>query len=265
MSLKSDHSAQPSTSKIQRWSPELYDTKAKFVGDLASAAVDLLNIVPGERILDLGCGDGYLSQKLVNKGAVLVGADFSPELVTTARGRGIDARHYNGEELDFSNEFDGAFSNAAMHWMKRADLVADGIFRALKPGGRFVGEFAGKRNAQIIRTAVHGSLDAMGFESARIDPWYLPDAEEYNAVLVAAGFSVEQISHFDRPVVIDYHVSDWIRTFGSPYLSLLSEDQKTRLLDEVTETIRPSLYGADGKWTVDYTRVRFLAVKPLGV
>lgn len=250
-----------STSKIQRWSAELYDTKAKFVGDLANEAVDMLDIKEGERILDLGCGDGYLSQKLVDKGAIVVGADFSPELVTTARDRGIDARHYNGEELDFENEFDGAFSNAAMHWMKRADAVAEGVYKALKPGGRFVGEFAGKKNAEIIRTAIHAALDARGFDSAKIDPWYLPDEAMYRPVLDGAGFSVKYLSLFDRPVVIDYHVSDWIRTFGSPYLALLTDNQKEDLLTEVTAKIKPDLCDANGQWTIDYTRIRFLAVK----
>lgn len=261
MTLSATSSVADSTSKIQRWSPELYNTKAKFVGDLANEAVDMLNIQNGERVLDLGCGDGYLSQKLVDKGATVVGADFSPELVMTARERGIDARHYNGEELDFENEFDGAFSNAAMHWMKRADAVAQGIFRALKSGGRFVGEFAGKENAEIIRTAVHAALDDRGFNSSQIDPWYLPDETEYRAVLENAGFAVEHLSLFDRPVVIDYHVSDWIKTFGSPYLALLSESQKEDLLAEVTEKIRPKLCDSNGKWTIDYTRIRFLAVK----
>lgn len=250
-----------STSKIQRWSPELYDTKAKFVGDLANHAVNMLAIKHGERILDLGCGDGYLSLKLQAKGATIVGVDFSPELVTAARERGIDARHYNGEELDFVDEFDGAFSNAAMHWMKRADAVATGVYRALKRGGRFVGEFAGKDNAKIIRTSVHAALDRRGFESGKIDPWYLPDDAEYRRVLEAAGFKVTEIELFDRPVQIDYHVKDWIRTFGSPYLSLLSDTQKEDLLEEVSEDISSELRDAEGRWTIDYTRLRFLAVK----
>lgn len=254
-------SAASSTSKIQRWSPELYDTKAKFVGDLANDAVDMLAIKQGERILDLGCGDGYLSLKLQAKGATIVGVDFSPELVTAARERGIDARHYNGEELDFVNEFNGAFSNAAMHWMKRADAVAAGVHRALKPGGRFVGEFAGKDNAKIIRTSVHAALDNRGFDSAKIDPWYLPDEEEYRRVLEAAEFEVVEIELFDRPVQIDYHVKDWIRTFGSPYLSLLSAAQKEDLLEEVSQDINSDLCDDDGRWTIDYTRLRFLAVK----
>ena len=203
MTANAATSVTDSTSKIQRWSSDLYDTKAKFVGDLANEAVELLNIQQGERILDLGCGDGYLSQKLAAKGAEIVGADFSPELVTTARERGIDARHYNGEELDFENEFDGAFSNAAMHWMKRADAVAEGIFRALKPGGRFVGEFAGKKNAEIIRNAVHAALDKRNFDSKQIDPWYLPDEKQYRRVLEGAGFTVKEVSLFDRPVVIE--------------------------------------------------------------
>ena len=222
----------------------------------------MLDIKPGERILDLGSGDGYLSEKLIAKGAELVGVAFSPELVAAARARGIDARHYNGEELDFENEFDGAFSNAAMHWMKRAQDVADGVFRALKPSGRFVGEFACKLNAVIIRTAVHNALDKRGFDSAKIDPWYLPDAEEYERVLRNAGFQIRSVEIFDRPVEIDNNNADWIRTFGSPYLALLTDAQKTELLDEVTEALRPDLLGENGKWTVDYTRLRFHGVKP---
>jgi trans-aconitate methyltransferase len=250
-----------STSKIQRWSAELYDTKARFVGDLATKTIDMLDIKAGERILDLGCGDGYVSEKLVARGANLIGVDFSPELIAAARQRGLDARLYNGEELDFENEFDGVFSNAAMHWMKRAPAVAHGVFRSLKPSGRFVGEFAGKRNAEIIRRAVHGSLDDRSIDSSKIDPWYLPDATEYSQVLRNAGFEVLSIELFDRPVEIDYPIADWIRTFGSPYLALLTDAQKTELLDEVTEKLRVDLLGKNGKWTVDYTRVRFFAAK----
>ncbi len=250
-----------STSMLQSWSPQLYDSNARFVGDLAGRALELLAVRPGERILDIGCGDGYLTQRILGMGAEVVGLDFSPELVGAARARGIDARLGNAEELVFDNEFDGVFSNAAMHWMRRADGVVRGVMRALRPGGRFVGEFAGARNARLIRAAVHDALDARGIDSAEVDPWYLPEADEYRAVLEAGGFHVASLELFERPVVIDYPISGWIQTFGSPYLTVLAPQDRAPFLAEVTEVLGPQLRGADGRWTVDYTRLRFRAEK----
>lgn len=252
------------TSTRQCWSPKLYERNARFVGDLADEIVRLLNPLPSERILDLGCGDGHLTAKLALSGATLVGVDFSETLVATARERGLDARHGNGEELRFEAEFDGAFSNAAMHWMLRAKETAEGVFRGLKPGGRFVGEFAGAGNAEIIRREVHNALSRRGIDPVGVDPWYLPEEDEYRDVLSSAGFTVMSVSLFERPVVIDYPLAQWIQTFGSPYIQALDGQDERGFLDEVSEGAREELLGADGKWTIDYTRIRFVAVKPRG-
>lgn len=250
------------TSKLQAWSAQLYETRARFVSDLAADAVALLGIAPGERILDLGCGDGYLSEKLAGLGARVVGVDYSPVLVAAAKARGLEVHVGNGEELWFDECFDGVFSNAAMHWMRRADDVIAGVKRALVPGGRFVGEFAGARNALIIRTAVHEALARRGIDPVGVDPWYLPSEEEYGALLTAGGLTITSIKLFDRPVRIEYPIGDWIRTFGSPYLTVLPEAERAPFLAEVTEVLRPALGYADGSWKVDYTRLRFRAEKP---
>lgn len=251
------------TSQLQRWSAQHYADNARFVGDLAGEAVRLLSPQPGERILDLGCGDGYLTERLAAAGADVVGFDYSPALVAVARARGLDARFGNAEELPFEDEFDGVFSNAAMHWMLRAGAVVEGVARALKPGGRFVGEFAGARNAQIIRREVHAALDRRGINSAEVDPWYLPTAEQYGDVLKAGGLVITHIELFDRPVTIDYPIGEWIRTFGSPYLTVLGDGQtEPAFLEEVTDRLKSELLGPDGRWSVDYTRLRFRAEKP---
>lgn len=251
------------TSELQQWDAGLYDTKARFVGDLAEDAVALLAPRIGERILDIGCGDGRLSLRLEREGAVVVGVDYSPELVAAARDRGLAVYRVNAERLTFAREFDAAFSNAALHWMRDAQGLSDGVARALKPGGRFVAEFAGAGNAAIIRREVHAALARRGIDPADVDPWYLPTADAYRAVLARSGFEVTEIALFDRPVTIDYPVAHWIRTFGSPYLTVLSDDTaRTMLLDEVTEALAPELLGRDGRWTIDYTRLRFRAIMP---
>ena len=137
----------------QTWDPESYARHARFVSDLAGPVLALLDAQPGERILDLGCGDGALTKKLAELGCDVIGVDAGPDMIRAARELGLDARVVDGHELSFEREFDAVFSNAALHWMKRdPDAVVAGVARALKPGGRFVGEFGGHGNVAAIVT-----------------------------------------------------------------------------------------------------------------
>src|SRR5499426_2293134 len=102
---------------IQHWDPDRYARIVRFVADLGQPVVELLAPRPGERILDLGCGDGVLTEKLAALGCQVVGVDGSELQIAAARARGLDARVVDGERLTFDGEFDAVFSNAALHWM----------------------------------------------------------------------------------------------------------------------------------------------------
>src|SRR5438445_8039406 len=120
----------------QTWDPERYARNARFVADLGAPVVDLLAPRAGERILDLGCGDGVLTAKLASLGCQVIGVDASPQQIGAARKLGLDARVMNGEALDFDREFDAVFSNAALHWMRDPAKVIAGVHRALRPQRR---------------------------------------------------------------------------------------------------------------------------------
>jgi trans-aconitate methyltransferase len=243
----------------QRWDPETYARNARFVAELGQPALDLLAPQPGERILDLGCGDGALTEKLVALGCQVVGVDASPEQIAAARARGLDARVMDGESLEFKAEFDAVFSNAALHWMKGADAVIAGVHRALKPGGRFVGEMGGAGNIARIVSALTAALERRGL--APDLPWYFPSAEEYRAKLEAGGFELREIALFPRPTPQPGDIARWLETFAGATLARFKKKERAAFVAELRGALRGHLQQPDGSWIVDYVRLRFAAVK----
>src|SRR4029077_11517237 len=130
----------------QEWDPDTYARHARFVSDLGTGVFELLAPQPGERVLDLGCGDGALTEKLVAAGCRVIAIDSSAEQIGAARAPGpgatrgrararpLDAGRGRAETLPFKGEFDAVFSNAVLHWIPDAPAVIASVYRALKPG-----------------------------------------------------------------------------------------------------------------------------------
>jgi trans-aconitate methyltransferase len=249
------------SSTQQTWNPELYERNARFVPEFGKGLVQLLAPQAGERILDLGCGDGELTASLTAFECEVVGVDGSAAFIDRARARGMSAQVMDGHELRFDAEFDAVFSNAALHWMKRPDAVIAGVWRALRPGGRFVGEMGGAGNVGRIVAALEAALTRRGIAAQPLNPWYFPNVVEYAGRLEAAGFAVEHIELFDRPTRLPGHLRDWLDTFGQPFLGAFSAAERAAVIEEVSTALAPKMVGADGVWTTDYVRLRFRARK----
>lgn len=248
----------------QQWNSSRYAENARFVSDLGEPVIDLLKPQPGERILDLGCGDGVLTEKIAARRAEVIGVDASAHMIAAAKRKGIDARVVDAHQLEFSAEFDAVFSNAALHWMKRdPDAVIQGVRRALKPGGRFAAEMGGHGNVAAITVALCATLENYGVkDSAAIIPWYFPSREEYRKRLERAGFHVDYIELIPRPTLLPTGMRGWLETFAIPFVTTVKDDKRAVFLDDVTERLRPALCNASGQWTADYVRLRFLARLP---
>jgi SAM-dependent methyltransferase len=245
----------------QTWDPERYSRNARFVADLGAPVVELLAPRAGERILDVGCGDGVLTAKLVAMGCEVVGVDGSAAQVEAARKLGLDARVMDGEHLSFDSEFDAVFSNAALHWMRDPDEVLAGVCRALRPNGRFVAEFGGYGCVDKIKKALVSALNRRGIDGELAVPWYFPTVEEYSARLKTAGFSIGSIALIPRPTPLPGDVTGWLETFAESFTACLPPSERPAYVAEVREALRPELCDGDGKWTADYVRLRFAATR----
>ncbi|MXZ35239.1 MAG: methyltransferase domain-containing protein [Acidobacteria bacterium] len=246
---------------MQVWDPDRYAAHARFVSDLGAPVIELLEPQPGERVLDLGCGDGALTEKLVDAGCRVVAVDSSPEQVRAARERGIDARVADATALGFDGEFDAVFSNAVLHWIRDPDAALTAIHRALAPGGRLVAEFGGHGCVASIRAAFGEVLAGRDIDAEILNPWYFPTAEEYRARLDANGFDVDSIRLFPRPTPLPSDLTDWLETFAQPYLAAVPKRDRRAILNQMRERLEPVLRTPDGDWFADYVRLRFAAAR----
>ena len=229
--------------------------------DLGMPVVELLAARRSERILDLGCGDGALTLKLAAMGCAVIGVDASTEQVLAACKLGLDCRVMDGESLRFDNEFDAVFSNAALHWMRNPDAVIAGVRRALRPDGRFVAELGGYGCCAKIKKALVQALNRRGAGGEEASPWYFPTVEDYSSRLVKGGFAISYIALIQRPTPLPGDLTGWLETFAESFTAKLPPAEKLPYIAEVQESLRPQLCDAEGKWTADYVRLRFSAVK----
>jgi SAM-dependent methyltransferase len=241
----------------QTWNAADYAANARFVSDLGQPVLDLLAPRAGERILDVGCGDGALTQRIAEAGAMVVGADPAPDFVAAAIARGIDARRLDAQALPFEREFDAVFTNAVLHWIPDLDAALRGIHRALKSGGRFVGECGGHGNVAAVSTA----LQAVGLRhGVRVHmPWRYPTPDDFTARLIAAGFRPVSVELIPRPTSLASGMAAWLRTFAGPIFEQLPADAREAAIDETVDLLGWSLRDGQGRWTADYVRLRFSA------
>jgi trans-aconitate methyltransferase len=247
--------------KTDEWDARLYDEKYSFIWKHGESLIELLAPQSGECILDLGCGTGHLTARIAAAGASVLGIDSSAEMIEQARRSYPYLRVEIGDAryLIHVERFDAVFSNAVLHWIKDADMVVRGLHRALKPGGRFVAEFGGKRNLEAILAATLNALQAVGCGNVDL-PWFFPSVAEYSSLLEKQGLEVAFASLFDRPTPLEGEAGmrHWIEMFGGPFLSRVPQDRREDFFRNVENELRPVLH-RDGVWFADYRRLRVVA------
>ena len=247
-----------------KWDTELYDRKHSFVTKYGEDVLALLDAKPGERILDVGCGSGHLTKLIADAGAEVIGLDSSPEMIATAKQAypTINFLVANASDFSFDEPFDAVFSNAALHWVERAEAAVVCMACALEPGGRFVVEFGGKGNIVGIATALEQAIRRLHGREVKATN-YFPSIGEYSSLLEKHGIEVTSALLFDRPTKLEGGedgLENWIRMFRRELLTGFSDKEQQAIFAEVKIALRDKLFN-EGDWFADYRRLRITAFK----
>ena len=249
----------PIGAAAQDWSAKSYHDHARFVSELTADVVAWLDPRPGEHILDLGCGDGALTEKLVAMGLNVEGIDLSEDMLKAARARGLNVRLGDATTFTVDRPVDAVFSNAVLHWVRDPVAAIKRIRAALRPGGRLVAEFGGFGNVAAIVTALRAAAKSHGGDPLLAAPWYYPTDAEYRALLEAEGFAVERIGLFPRPTPLPTGVEGWLMAFRKPFFDQFPEAGRAEVVKTIVDLLRPVLADQSGRWSADYVRLRVRA------
>lgn len=254
----------------QLWDAQAYATEGGFVPALGLPVMEWLAPAAGERILDLGCGDGTLSLRLMAAGATVVGVDSAPAMVRAALAKGVDARLGDAEHLGEilpGEHYDAVFSNAALHWVRDQDAMLRGVAALLLPGGRFVFEMGGHGNIAAVRTALRAAVQTIAPGQAQPllagedGENYFPTAAAYRSRLIRHGFKVGRLELLARPTVLGAGgIRGWYRTFRNGVLGRLTNAEQEQVLECAEQLLEPVLRDAEGVWMADYVRLRATAI-----
>ncbi|WP_078433212.1 class I SAM-dependent methyltransferase [Metabacillus halosaccharovorans] len=247
------------------WDANLYDQHHSFVSEYGQGLVELLKPMQGERILDVGCGTGDLMNTFGRLGVSVLGVDQSEPMIVKAKEKypQLNFEVRDVLELGFKEEFDAVFSNATLHWVKEPMAALEKMFESLKVGGRFVAEFGGVGNVELILNEFRNQCEKEGYPvTSESLPWYFPSIGEYTSLMEKVGFKVTYAVHFSRPTALDGEegLRNWLRMFMPNFLASLPDDVETKVLENVENSLRSILY-KNQQWEADYKRIRVMAIK----
>ncbi|MBF2064457.1 MAG: methyltransferase domain-containing protein [Calothrix sp. C42_A2020_038] len=244
------------------WNATLYEGKHAFVWQYGEDLLNLLSPQPNERILDVGCGTGQLTAKIADAGARVMGIDADAAMIEKAK---LNYPHLEFAVADarlfqFDTLFDAVFSNATLHWIPEPEAVINCIYRALKPGGRFIAEFGGQGNVKSITDVLYQILEKQ-VNLSELFSWYFPSIGEYASLLEKHRFNVSYAVLFDRPTQLpdgEMGLRNWLFMFGTRFFRFFTQQEIENIIQSIEQNLKPLLY-KNGTWTIDYRRLRIIA------
>ena len=247
-----------------KWNAEKYTKDFSFVHQYGQGAIDLIDFSNAATAIDLGCGNGALSEALKERGLSVIGIDSSPEQLRIARENHPDIGFIEADAASFTvpEPVDVIFSNAVFHWIDkdRQDDMLSSVSKALRKGGQLVFEMGGYGNNELIHSALSKAFERHGYEYRM--PFYFPSIGEYASMLESHDLLAVYAVLFDRPTELkgETGLEDWIRMFIRTPFAAVDSKEENAIIEEAASNLKKDLF-RDGRWYSDYTRLRMKAIR----
>jgi trans-aconitate 2-methyltransferase len=259
---------------VSDWDAVVYHQVSAPQFEWGLRVVERLAPSAGEIILDLGCGTGRLTAEILERmgrGRV-VGLDSSGAMLSTARDaqRASDRQRRvafvrgDGSALPFADAFDAVFSAATLHWIADHDALFRSVFRALKPGGRFVAQCGGGPNLRRVLDDAHTLMRSQHYEryfAEWSDPWMFSDAAAARTRLRAAGFDDVETALEEAPTRMP-GAAEYQRFLATVcvrhHIARLPEGERPRFVKDMADAAAQY----DPPYTLDYWRLNIAARRP---
>lgn len=257
------------------WNAADYNRNSPAQQLWAQELIRTIRLSEHDRVLDIGCGDGKATAAIaasVLKGSV-TGIDSSSEMIRFARDHFPRSTHNNlsfiqmdVSHLEYCEEFDLVFSNAALHWISDHKPLLRGIARSLCPGGRLLVQMGGRGNAaQVFEvlailledplwgTYYHGFSFAYGFFGP----------EEYRQWLTDVGLEPVRVDLIPKDMVYADRVA--LPAGSAPpgsWMARLPESERSAFIEDFIERyLQTYPADSDGSIHVGMMRLEVEAVK----
>lgn len=240
------------------WDADEYDRSFGFVTEYGTGLLDLLDIVPPGRVIDVGCGTGKHAAELARRGFDVVGIDADAAMVQRAQELhpGPVFLQQEIQTMSGAPTFDAAFSNAALHWITDQAAALAAIRAVLRKGAPFVAEMGGKDNVAVVDAALEAATAGLPVPVIRK---FFPSLGQQAALLESAGFEVELMQWFPRPTLLaaGQTAADWTKLFRANVWEAIAPAQHAEVAREVDRLC--AALETDEGWLIDYRRLRFVA------
>ena len=257
---------------IYEFNGKKYEQASRHQKEWGQKLFSDLHLNGNESILDLGCGDGVLTEQLsmlVPEGSV-IRIDASIGMINTAKKhkkKNLQFLNMDMADMNFMNQFDVIYSNAALHWVKDHSRLLNQSYSALKPGGKILWNFAGEGNCsdffEIIRNMIQTEPYKKYFQSFQW-PWYMPSKFEYEGLMNLTEFKniVVTEENADRFFTDAEEMIGWIdQPSLVPFMQYVPEELKEAFRNEVIDATLKRAIQPDGTCFQPFRRLKVSAVK----
>jgi trans-aconitate 2-methyltransferase len=258
------------------WNSDDYAKHSSVQYKWAQELIGKLHLNGEESVIDIGCGDGKVTALIASylKNGNVIGIDSSPDMIALAQMNFPPLKYPNlsfvlldATKLNFDNQFDVAFSNAALHWVKDQISVLKGVEKGLKKSGRILFQMGGKGNAHDIIAAVTELIKTEKWrqyfnEFSFFFVFCSPD--EYKKWLNDAGLSPNRIELIPKDMTQEGKegLAGWVRTTWLPYTERIPENKRDDFIDDIVNLYCEKFpFDKDGLFHVKMVRLEVEAVK----